>query len=211
MKPSRVAVRIVLLVVLTHVGPSIASATSMLPRSIVDLIQLSELILVGDVHTVRDGFDRDGVPYTEIEIDVEDSIKGRASSEYTFRQYGLLAPRELPNGRTHLGVSPEGWPRFSEGERVMLFLYFPAEHTGLRTTVGLYQGKLTIENGLARNAIQNANLFRGVEVDADGLNVAERALLEVRRGAVDADALVSLVRKALENRWIEAGVMRNAN
>lgn len=211
MNPYRVAARIALTLIVGLFGPSTASATSMLPRTIVDLIRLSESILVGDVHTVRDGFDRDGVPYTEIGIDVDETLEGNVSSTYTFRQYGLLAPKELPDGRTHLGVSPDGWPHFSEGERVVLFLYSPAGQTGLRTTVGLFQGKLTVENGLAQNAMQNANLFRDVEVDDGVLDVAERHLLDVRDGAVDAAALVSFVRKAIDNQWIEAGVMRNAN
>lgn len=210
MSHRRIATCIALLVAIALVSVPVASATSLVPRNVVDLIQLSERILVGDVHTVRDGFDAGGVPYTEIGIEVDDTLKGAASATYTFRQYGLLAPKELPGGRLHVGVSPEGWPRFSEGERVVLFLYSAAEQTGLRTTVGLYQGKLTIERGLAENAIQNANLFHNVEVAGAALNAAERALLDIRSGPVDAGTLLSLVRKAIDDRWIETGVMRHA-
>ena len=42
----------------------------------------------------------------------QEALKGSVGTTYTFRQFGLTAPRELPDGTTYLGVSPDGWPRF---------------------------------------------------------------------------------------------------
>lgn len=90
--------------------PLVATATSMRPQNVVDLVELSERIIVGNVVDLRDGFDAQGVPYTEITLRVTDSIRGANGSTYTFRQFGLLEPRTLPDGRMSLAVSPDGWP-----------------------------------------------------------------------------------------------------
>jgi hypothetical protein len=80
-------------------------------------------IIAGRVTAVTDGFDANNLPYTDITVAVSESLKGNASGYYTFRQIGLAAPRDMGNGRTYVGVSPDGFPRFSLGEDVVLFLF----------------------------------------------------------------------------------------
>lgn len=182
-----------------------ASATSMLPRTVVELIDLSEYIITGEVIGLSDGFDVQGVPYTEVTIDVSESLKGNVGSTYTFRQFGLMQPRELPNGQTYLGVSPEGWPRFKSGEKVLLFLYKAAELTGLRTTVGLFQGKFVEVKGGFENPIANRGLFKDVQVQEGLLNEAEAKMLRTPSGPVAPEVLRSFVKKAVAGKWIEEG------
>jgi hypothetical protein len=172
-------------------------------QTIVDLIGLSEQILVGRVSRVTDGFDDAGVPYTEVTLNVSETVKGTAGTTYTFRQFGLTAPRSLGNGRRYLGVSPDGWPRFAEGETVLLFLYKPGARTGLRTTVGLLQGKFLERDGRMVNGIENDGLFRDVRVKDSLLSPAEAKMLTRDGKPVPADALLSFVRKAVKGRWIE--------
>jgi hypothetical protein len=179
-----------------------AHATSMKHRTIIDLISLSELILVGRVTAVTDGFEG-GVPFTEVTVQVDETIKGRAGGVYTFRQFGLRAPRSTPSGRQYVALSPDGWPKFEAGEEVILFLYKKGNMTGLRTTVGLFQGKFEKRNGQFENAIQNVGLFKDVSVDPGLLTPAEKKLLSMKKGSVPAETLISLVRKTVRNRWIE--------
>jgi hypothetical protein len=179
-----------------------ASATSMLHRNIVDLIEISELIVAGTVVNISDGFEN-GVPYTEVTVEVEESLKGNVPDTYSFRQFGLLEPRSVGNGLRYLGVSPDGWPRFEVGEEVLLFLYEPAKETGLRTTVGLFQGKFHKTNQQYENGIRNRGLFQSVSVRAGLLNPAEERMLEAKGGPVRAATLISFVRKAVRGRWVE--------
>ena len=87
--------------------------------------------------------DENGIPDTEVTLFGRSSAKGAIAeeSEYTFRQFGLAKPRTMENGHVMLAGAPEGFPRWSEGESVVAFLYKPASATGLQTTAGLAQGK----------------------------------------------------------------------
>ena len=181
-----------------------AMATTMRHQNVVDLIGLSELILAGRVVALTDGF-QDGIPYTEVTVSVDEAIRGRPGHQYTFRQFGLLAPRELANGRTYLGVSPEGLPRFSVGEDVLLFLYRKASQTGLQTTVGLYQGKFKKDGNRFENGVENIGLMNGVSVSPSLLSPGEQKLLKAKKGPVQADVFLDFVRKAVRERWVETG------
>jgi hypothetical protein len=192
----------VLVPVLLAVGRAPAFATSMTHQDIVDLIGLSEQILVGRVSRVTDGF-QGGVPYTEVTLAVSETVRGTPGATYTFRQFGLAAPRSLGNGHRYLGVSPDGWPRFAEGEKVVVFLYKKGSQTGLRTTVGLLQGKFSEHDGRMANGVGNAGLFKGVRVPESLLSPAEAKMLRRDRGPVATDTFVSFVRKAVKGRWIE--------
>lgn len=195
-----------LLLILVPLG---AFATSMRPQNVVDLVELSERIIVGDVVDLRDGFDAQGVPYTEVTLRVTDSIRGDNGGTYTFRQFGLLEPRALPDGRTNLSVSPDGWPRFRQNEQVMVFLYQPASVTGLQTTVGLLQGKFSVVGDELVNGVNNVNVFHEVNIDPSRLSTQEEQLLR-NPSSLKADAFVGMVRRAVEDRWIEKGVMSRA-
>ena len=191
-----------LLVALLLASP--AHATSMRSQNLADLIGLSELIVTGRVLSVTDGFQK-GVPYTEVTVSIDEAIRGAPGHRYTFRQFGLIAPRTLPDGRTYLGVTPEGLPRYAAGDDVLLFLYKKASLTGLQTTVGLYQGAFKKKGNLYENGIQNLGLTRGIGVNSSLLTPAEQKLMKKQKGPVQADVLLDFVRKAVRERWVETG------
>ncbi|PTL84874.1 hypothetical protein [Vitiosangium sp. GDMCC 1.1324] len=187
-----------------------ASASSARKRNLVELIQESDSILVGAVQNITDGIDARGVPYTEVTLRVDEKLRGKhEGGTYTFRQFGLRAPRKMSNGRTLMAVTPDGWSRYVKDERVVMFLYAPARITGLQTTVGLQQGKLRISNNRVLNAADNEGLFDGVIVSPSLLKQEEASMLATKRGAVDAEAFLGLVRRAVKENWVSQGRMKN--
>jgi hypothetical protein len=186
-----------------------AHAMKLKNTNLTQLIAQSESIIAGTVKSVSDGFDDDGVPYTEVTIAVMNVPKGPVAraSEYTFRQFGLLKPRTMDNGKVFLGLTPEGFPRWREGESVVAFMYKPAARTGLQTTAGMAQGKLTMVNGLLFNDFNNAGLFDEVDVDAGLLTAEEQTLLD-SQGAVDAGVFIGLIQRAVAEDWVGQGRMR---
>jgi hypothetical protein len=177
--------------------------------TIVDLLGKSELILRGTIASVTDGIDPQGLPYTEVTMHVAEAIRGSVGAEYTFRQFGLLKPRSMGNGMVNLMVTPSGWTTYTPGETAILFLNPHAKYTGLQTTVGLAQGKFKISMAGATNGTNNTGLFEHVKVSPSLLNASDQALLSTKKGAVDAKSFVSLVRKAVDGRWVEQGSMIN--
>jgi len=203
---------LVLFVVLSGVGQN-AFAASVAQQNLVDLIKESDAIVVGTVKKVSDGFTDRGVPYTEVTLAVSESILGAAANNgaetYTFRQFGLLKPREI-GGRTYLGTTPEGWPNWSKRERVLVFMNAPARLTGLQTTVGLNQGKLQWTDGRLMNSENNVGMFRNVKITASGLSPEQTAMLSAQDGkAISAEPFVALVRRAVDENWVAKGVMRH--
>ena len=95
----------------------------------------------------------------------------------------------------------DGWPTYSQGEKVVLFLWKEAEMTGLRTTVGLFQGKFTIEDGYVSNVINNEGLFDGVRVDLNKLTDKEKEMVQMKKGKVPEDLFLSFLRKSVEQEW----------
>ena len=136
-------------------------ATSVVPMTVVDLLGHSQTIISGQVKSVTDGFDARGLPYTEVTIKVSDTIRGQKAETYTFRQFGLDQPRKLADGRTYLG-RPVGWPTWRKGETALLFMYSKAQRTGLQTTVGLGQGKLSLANGVALNSYEKETGWKSI-------------------------------------------------
>jgi len=190
-------------------GAPAAHAAKLKQQNLTRLIADAQQIVAGKVTRVADGVSPRGLPYTEITIAVADSAKGelRGGKPYTFRQFGLLEPRKMPNGRVLVAVTPEGFPRWQEGEQVVAFLYRPANRTGLQTTAGLAQGKLTVLDGRIANEFNNRGLFEGVQVSDDLLSEKERAMLK-SQGPVDAATFVGLVGRAVTENWVARGEMR---
>ena len=184
---------------------SAAHAKNVKKQNIVELVSHTDSILVGTVSNTTDGFHK-GLPYTEITLDVGQSIKGNHGSSYTFRQFGLIAPRSTGDGSVNLMVTPAGWPTYVKGEQVMLFLHQPASETGFQTTAGLTQGKFTIKGGQIANGNGNDALFDGVKINAR-MTAPQKDLVNQPGGAYAAEAFLSLVKTAVEENWIENGVM----
>jgi hypothetical protein len=177
--------------------------------NIVELLGKSELILRGSVTSVTDGIDARGLPYTEVTLHVAEAIRGEVGTEYTFRQFGLLKPRSMGNGMVNLMVTPAGWTTYARGEEAILFLNRHAKYSGLQTTVGLSQGKFKVSVAGTTNEANNSGLFAHVKVEPNLLGESDRRVMSTKKGAVDTKAFVSLVRKAVNGRWIEQGSMRN--
>ncbi len=191
------------------IGIAPSEATTVRQLNIVDLIGHAQTILAGRVEQVTDGIDASGVPYTEVTLKVIDPIRGTQGEHHTFRQFGLAAPRTLADGHVYLGGRPEGWPTWNEGEVALIFLYAKARVTGLQTTVGLGYGKLGLGNAAALNGFNNAGLFENVRVDPLLLTTAEKTMLSVRQGPVNAETLRNFVRRAVKGDWVRKGSLAN--
>ena len=178
-------------------------------QNVVDLIEHAEIILRGEVVEVTDGIENN-IPYTQIRVKVKESLRGGVTGTYTFRQFGLLRPRKMPNGRVNYMVNPAGWSTYRPSEDVILFLYKPAKTTGLRTTVGLGQGKFAINGGRTVSQQGNVGLFTGVTVDDTSVGKTDTQMLATSHGPVSVEAFLSFVRRAVNGRWIESGRLRRA-
>jgi hypothetical protein len=199
---SPIAIRVGFLLTLVLPGTLSVEATTLEKVNVGQLIEYGELILIGRVSDVSDGFAVNGLPYTEITLQVGEAIKGNVGETYRFRQFGLVAPRDMGDGRVYVGVSPDGWPRFEVGEEVVVFLHATTS-LGFQTTAGLFQGKFKIENGQVYNGLENAGLFAGVTTDRGLLSKAEGKMLDIKRGRCPVGPFKSFVRKAVEQNWFE--------
>ncbi len=173
-----------------------AIAQKHIKQNLNQLVAASASIISGEVVSVSDGFDDKQRPYTEVTIKVGQDAKGKHSqgSDFTFRQFGLLEPRVMDNGKVYLGVSPEGFANWVEGEHVIVFMN-PDFGGGLRSTVGLEQGKFTVNNGKAVNEVGNYGLFE--DMDTGEFSTEEQNLITTP-GAVDAGVFMNLVGKLAE-------------
>ena len=187
---------------------NIAQAKNIRKQNLVELMTHSDSIVVGTVQSTTDGF-QDGLPYTEVTILVAQSIKGNHESTYTFRQFGLKAPKANGSGQVNLMVTPAGWPTYVDGERVMLFLHRPAAETGFQTTAGLTQGKFLIRGDQIANGIGNDELFARVRVSGS-LTKTQEDLVNQTGGSYAAQAFIDFIRTIVEENWIETGVLTNA-
>jgi len=179
-----------------------AEATSVKKMNVADLVALGDQILIGRVTTMSDGFDAKGLPYTDITVAVAQSIKGGARGYYTFRQFGLMEPRDVGHGRVYLGVSPDGFPKFKVNEDVMVFLFRKTD-LGFQSSVGLLQGKFTISGDELANDIGNLGLFDDINIDSTQLTQQEQKMIQTKRGAASSEHFVSFITKAVNNGWFE--------
>jgi hypothetical protein len=195
----RLGALIAALLALTGTGATAASLTN---TNLVDLLRDANAIVVGEVRDVTDGIDAQGLPYTEVTLAISETMKGSVASTYTFRQFGLMAPRPAGDGRVMM-PAPAGFPRYAPGEQVVLFLYTPAALTGLQTTVALGQGRFVLGAGRAENDLANNGVFQNVSVDAGLTDENQNRVLATEIGAVSAEPFLSLVRRAVQDRWVE--------
>ncbi|MCH1931017.1 hypothetical protein L9G16_12560 [Shewanella sp. A25] len=151
----------------------------------------SQSIITGEVIKMTDGFDNNR-PYTEITIAVADDAKGKLKkdSTYTFRQFGLIKPRAMGNGKVYLGVTPEGFAKWNVGENVIAFMYKPASITGFQTTAGMAQGKFVVRDGKVMNEFANIGLFENL--NSTDITEETRNLLTNPEG-VDLSVFMNLV------------------
>jgi hypothetical protein len=199
----------VLVTALALLPAAAEQAAPLKQQNLAQLITDAQMIVGGKVVRVADGVSPKGLPYTEITLAVQYSLKGtlRGGASYRFRQFGLVAPRKMPDGRMLLAVSPAGFPHWQEGEHVIAFLQPPAVKTGLQTTCGLAQGKFNVLDGKVFNESGNRGLFDGLRINDARLEPNERAML-ASQGPVDATTFVGLVGRAVSEDWIGSGKLR---
>lgn len=203
--PWRLAFLAVVVVMATSIN--VAQAKNIKKQNLVELLTHADSIVVGTVESTTDGF-QDGLPYTEVTVLVAQSIKGNHEATYTFRQFGLKAPKANGKGQVNLMVTPAGWPTYVDGERVMLFLHKPAAKTGFQTTAGLTQGKFVIRGDQIVNGIDNDELFARVSVSGP-LTKGQEDLINQPGGSYAAQAFIDFIRTIVGENWIETGVLSN--
>jgi len=181
-----------------------ADALSLRESNIVDLLRESNDIVVGQVQSVTDGIDERGIPYTEVTLNISETIRGNLSGTYTFRQFGLLHPQTTKDGTMKMMPAPEGLPRYTAGQTNLLFLHPAARLTGLRTTARLGSGNFTIGAGRVENETANVGLFRNVRVEPGVATAADKKMMSAE-GIANPDTFLSFVRRAVRERWVEAG------
>lgn len=206
----RLSTATVLALALALAAAPMAQAAKLKKQNLTQLIASSQSIVAGTVVDLTDGIDANGVPYTQVTIEVGSVAKGDVQpGKFTFRQFGLLNPRTMPNGHKLLAMTPEGFPKWKMNEFVVAFMYHPAARTGLQTTAGMAQGKLALHgDNLLSNEFGNEGLFEGVSVADQDLSAEQSAMLAGNAGPVRIDAFLDLVQKAVKGRWIERGVMK---
>jgi hypothetical protein len=183
-----------------------AFAMNVKQLNVADMVKQSDQIVAGTVTAVEQGFDQRGLPYTEVQLKVAESIRGSASGTMTFRQFGLQKEMPAFDGRKFVGLVA-GMPRYTQGEQVVLFLTRPST-IGFRTTIGLEQGRFTRRGGNFENGANNAGLFRDVDLSKVSLNTKEKFLVATQEGAVNAETFLGLVRRSVRERWWTAPVIK---
>jgi hypothetical protein len=154
---------------------------------------------VGYVVAVNQGMGANHLPYTEVELKISESILGAGATTLTFRQFGLQTPLPAANGRKYVGLVA-GMPKYKAGEQVVLFLG-KTSSLGYRTTIGLGQGKFDLRGGNLENDFNNAGLFQNLDLGTRPLGPKEKHLVTTTQGAIGADTFLSLLRRAVNEKW----------
>ena len=162
-----------------------ARAMMLRDTNLVDLIRQSDSIVLGNVAKVTDGIDERGLTYTEVTVTNSERLRGDEEGTLTFRQFGLRTARPSSDGTRMILAAPEGMPRYTEGEEVLLFMNPGASITGLRSPVGLGNGKFAFGPGTASNALGNQGVFTNISVERGITTANDDRILATTMGAVN--------------------------
>jgi hypothetical protein len=190
-----------LLCLLVLAFPLSAQNTALtLPRNLVQLVDESELIVQGQVTNVS--LERHeqlrNLMTVLVTLKVEDSLKGTATTVYTFRQAAI----DRRDQQQLLG--------YRAGQHVLLLLVRPSAY-GLSSPAGMQQGRFALrtlpDKSLeAVNGFGNGGLFRGIETQLAARGVpmqpGVRAMIsQTKPGPAPLKELKSLIRSiAIPNR-----------
>jgi hypothetical protein len=164
-----------------------------LPRNLVQLVDESEVVVLGRVTsvTLEPHAQLNNLLTVVVTLQVEDSLKGTTPAIYTFRQAAI----EKRDQQQRMG--------YRVGQHLLLTLIRPSAY-GLSSPAGMQQGRFSIAAGpggklQATNGFGNAGLLRGLDSQfrAHGTRVAPQvqALLEQpKTGPLPLDDLKSLIR-----------------
>lgn len=197
-KPTTLAVALAALGCAWLWAPS-AYALNTNPMNVADLIRESNQIVVGTVTSVNQGIGANRLPYTEVQVNVAESVLGTSGRTLTFRQFGLQDALPASNGRRYVGLVT-GMPQYKAGDAVVLFLGRTSS-IGYRTTIGLGHGRFALRSGNLTNELNNAGLFKDLDLTGKSLNDKEKHLVTTTHGAVGKDTFLAFVRRAIAERW----------
>ncbi|HWP49910.1 MAG TPA: hypothetical protein VNM22_22340 [Candidatus Limnocylindrales bacterium] len=154
-----------------------AFAVTILPMSLVEMIDRADKIFVGICLSVQPDsiiLEQTPLPVTTYTFEVIEPLKGTLPKKITFSQVGVNASSDLaisqsiPGKPVRIPFHIPGMPTYHPGEEVLLFLSGESR-IGLTSPVGLLQGaffarkdKISGKKFLV-NGIQNAGLMPGHE------------------------------------------------
>jgi len=129
-----------LLIAVALLAPSSSSQGATVKKmSTQDLVKLSEVIVLGKVVAQQGRRLEDGTHLTDVTLDVTAFVKSGDATQktFTFPIYGGTV-----DGITK---SFSGQTKYIDGEDVLLFLEAPHPKLGYRHTIGMAQGKFTVQ------------------------------------------------------------------
>lgn len=185
-------------------------ATKMIHRNLEGLIKISKRIFVGRCVLATEFYEPGSgtPPHTEYTFEVIESFKGNLGTTLTFRQYGLKGPRQVSENIAYVGKIP-GMPLYQEGQEYMVFL-IGYIILGLTSPVGLLQGAFRVieENGrkMVINGFNNVGLFKDLSAEemklglSSELSQTEKGLMAVKKGPLNHNDFISLVRKMVNGK-----------
>ncbi|MFA6469223.1 MAG: hypothetical protein WCW35_10005 [Bacteroidota bacterium] len=141
------------------VAATVSFAQRTIPLNLEQLVKNAGSIVDATVVKTETGKDAtSGLLVTWITLHVNENFYGAENEQYTFKQYGGEA-----DGIAHY---PAHMPRFTIGERTILFLNAPSK-IGMQSPVGLQQGKFIVAAaGTGKfkvlNVTKNPSLYKGI-------------------------------------------------
>lgn len=171
------------------------------------LVSKAERIFTGQCISAEEAeikFPKGSIWCAEYVFRISEGIKGTTGEIITFRQYGLINPRQIGENTVYFN-RPVGMPIYEVNQEYMLFLIGDSK---LRLTgpAGLFQGAFLIyqdelNRRVAINGSQNRGLFKkeaATELKQFDLTPSEKTLVEKSQGAFALDDFVSVVKKFAE-------------
>lgn len=144
----------------------------MVEKSVEELTFEADSILIGKVEKIESRWNEERtLIYTYVTISVKQYAKAISSQEQVKEIIVKVRGGEVGD----IGLKVSDTPEFRVGEEVFLFLRM--EDMPLFSVTGLFQGKYTIEDGVARNRMQ------GVEIPLDSFISQIRGNLEKVKGS----------------------------
>ena len=144
----------------------------MLRKSIEELTFEADSILIGKVERIESRWNEEKtLIYTYVTISVSQYTKALSSA----KQFEEIIVRVRGGEVGDIGLRVSDTPQFREGEEVFLFLRM--EKLPLFSVTGLFQGKYTIEDGIAKNRML------GVEIPLDSFIGQIKGTLEKAKGS----------------------------
>lgn len=144
-------------------------AQMVLQLNLEQLTALSERVFVGKCISVKDMQDEGGRLVQEVTFNVDETLKGPASEQVTFRQ--LASASSVPQVVSRPGTMTiqglfQSLPTYVVGEETVVFLSAESR-LGLTAPVGLLQGKFNVESKADSKVVVNGSGNRGLFINWD--------------------------------------------